>query len=300
MNARLVLNPASRNGRGRRHWAFWREGLRRAGVSFEAVATRSLDHARDLARSATGFDTVVAVGGDGTINAVLAGLSDAAVPGQRMAVLYAGTRPDFCRFHGIPVEPVAALAGLLGGRARRVDAVAIRHATQDGTAAGWFGCSCSVGMGAAVAVASNRWRRYVGDAAGTALAVLGAIARSRPLDLEVEIDGLPVVLPQTRHLVILKNPWIASGLRLNVDRTPDDGRLSVFAITGRSRAGLCALLPAFYTGSATRSGGVFLREGRTVRVRSGVGCGVEFDGDPHGSLPLEVAVSPGRLELVSA
>lgn len=299
MNLLLVLNPGSRHGRGRRRWSFWEDGLRRAGVAFEAAATRSLEHARELARAAAAFSTVVAVGGDGTINAVLAGLADAAVPGQRMGVLYAGTSPDFCRFHGIPIEPAAALATLLDGRSRRVDAVALRHATPEGTTATWFGCSCSVGLGAAVASAANRWRPLLGDAAGTALAALRAIVGAHPVDLELELDGRSVSLRRTNHLVVLKNPWIASGLRLNVGRMPDDGRLSVLAVTGRSRAGLLALLPRFYDGTAVRTPGVFLREATHVKVRSAAFCDVEFDGDPHGRLPLEATVVPGRIDLIA-
>ncbi len=298
MNLLLVRNPGSRHGEGRRLWAFWEEGLRRAGVAFETAPTLSLDHARSLARSAAGFDTVVAVGGDGTINAVLAGLADAAVPGQRMGVLYSGTSPDFCRFHGIPVDPAPALATLLGGRERRVDAVAIRHGTAVGPVDAWFGCSCSAGMGAAVASAANRWRPRLGDAAGTALAVVRAILRSQPLHLDVEIDGETFALPGARHLAIVKNPWIASGLRLDVGRRPDDGRVSVLAVGNRSRAGLLKLLPGFYTGTAVRSRGVFLREGRRVRVRSAGACAVEFDGDPRGCLPIEAEVRPGVLSLV--
>lgn len=298
MNLLLVRNPGSNHGRGRARWAAWEDGIRRAGAAFETAETRTLDDARRIARGAAAFGTVVAVGGDGTINAVLSGLADAAVPGQRMGVLYAGTSPDFCRFHRIPVDPAGALDTLLAGRARRIDAVAIRHATPQGVADAWFACSCNVGMGAAVAAASNRWRKRLGDAPGTALAVLSAIARSRPADLEVEIDGETLALPAVRHLVVLKNPWIASGLRLDVGRSPDDGLVTVLAVTRRTRCGLLRLLPAFYTGAAVRAPGVFVREARRVRVRSAAECDVEFDGDPRGRLPIDVEVRPGLLELV--
>ena len=300
MKLLLVLNPGSRSGRGRRRWAFWMAGLRRAGLPFETAETRSLRHAREIARAARAFDAVVAVGGDGTINAVLAGLADARVAGQRMGVLYTGTSPDFCRFHGIPVDPIAALDTLRAGHACKVDVAAIRYHGPDGPADSWFGCSCNIGMGAAVAAAANRWRRRVGDAVGTALAVLRAVTVSKPLDMDVEIDGGSHVLRRTNHLVVLKNPWIASGLRLDVDRKPDDGRLTVMAVTGRSRLGLCALLPAFYSGAAVRAGGVFLREGARVSVRASALCELEFDGDPRGRLPAEVEVKPRWLELISA
>ena len=74
----------------------------------------------------------VAVGGDGTINEVLDGLAQSGDPRRKMGVLYSGTSPDFCRFHGIPTEPAAALACLIQGKARPVDVVRIAYADADG------------------------------------------------------------------------------------------------------------------------------------------------------------------------
>jgi diacylglycerol kinase (ATP) len=299
MTLLLVLNPGSRGGRGRRLWTRWTVGLARAGAPFRTAETRSLADARDIARTAAGVHTVVAVGGDGTINAVLTGLAETPAPRPRMGVLYAGTSPDFCRFHGIPTEPGAALSVLLEGRTRAVDAATIRYQGPDGPACACFGCSCNIGLGAAVAGAANRFRRLLGDRAGTALAVLGAVAAARPMALALDIDGEAVRLAPVNHLAILKNPWIASGLRLDVGRTPDDGLLSVVAVTGRTRAGLCRLLPGFYSGAALRAPGLFVRRATRVAVRADQDVDMEFDGDPRGRLPVEIAVQPRVVELIT-
>ncbi len=299
MTPLLILNPGSESGRGRRHWTFWTDALERKGIGCKIAKTRSLEDARALARSADGVDTVVAVGGDGTIGAVLTGLHDRSAPRPRMGVLYAGTSPDFCRFHGIPTAPDKALDTLLAGRSRAVDVAVIRYQASDGPASACFGCSCNIGLGAGVAERSNRLRRAMGDRAGTALAVLWTVTTTRPIRLDIEIDTVPIRLDHVNHLAILKNPWIASGLRLDIDRTPDDGRLTVVAITGRTRAGLCRLLPAFYKGSAIRAPGVFVRSGGRVSVRADTPVAVEFDGDPHGSLPADIAVQPQALDLIA-
>ena len=290
--ALVILNPGARSGRGRRRWRFWRDGLERSALACRFVESASLAQARELAASAD-EDIVVAAGGDGTINAALNGLVPRGPSAPALAVLYAGTSPDFCRFHGIPIDPEGGLRTLLSGEARRRDAGRVRYA--DGTEA-WFGCSTNLGIGAVVAARANRWRRFLGDRAGTGLAVVTALFR-RHADLRVAIDGdQPVDLPRCCHLCIAKSPWIASGLRFTSDMHPDDGRLAVLAVAGRSAFGLLRLLPSFYTGAVSRRPGVLLRLARSVAV-AGAGA-VEYDGDPHGTLPITVDVAPGAIRLL--
>ena len=301
MNLRLIMNPGSRSGKSRRLWDAWESGLRRAGVAFDRAITVSTGDAFRISRDSRDVDAVVAVGGDGTINEVLDGLVQSGCPRRRMGVLYSGTSPDFCRFHSIPTEPEAALARLVEGRARPVDVVRIAYAEADGARrVAHFGCSCNVGLGAAVARFANRWRKALGDGLGTGLAVVRAIVRSVPVDLELDVDGERLSLPRVNNLSILKNPYLASGLRLNVDLRPDDGRLMLAAVHGKSPMGLCALLPGFYSGRAAASDAVLMKPCSRVNVRASGPVEIEFDGDPRGLLPAEMRILPRALDLIGA
>ena len=301
MSMLLIMNPGSRAGRSTHLHEYWCAELEGKGVSFDVVRTVGPGHAREVARTQTGHDTVVAVGGDGTINEVLDGLLLSEGDDVTMGVLYAGTSPDFCRFHGIPTEPSAALDVLLAGQLCAVDAVRIQYRGEEGKQlTGHFGCSCSVGMGAGVASVSNRLRPWLGDALGTGVAVLRALAAQRPVDLQVTVDDELVELPRTNHLVVLKNPFIASGLKLDVGLQPADGRLFVVAVHGRSPLGLLRLLPGFYSGRATQAQGVFSRSCEWVSIRAEGEADIEFDGDPHGRLPADVSILPGAVRLQCA
>ena len=301
MSLLLIINPGSRAGRSAPRHEFWSSELSRKGVSFEIIRTVAPGHARELARTQAGHDMVVAVGGDGTINEVLDGLLLSARVDLTMGILYAGTSPDFCRFHGIPTEPNAALDVLLAGQVCAVDAVRIQYRGEDGRPlTGHFGCSCSVGMGAAVASTSNRLRPWLGDALGTGAALLRALAAQRPVDLHVTVDDERVDLPRTNHLMVLKNPHIASGLKLDLGLQPADGRLCIVAVHGRSPLGLLRLLPAFYSGRAAQAEGVFSRSCQRVSIRAEGQADIEFDGDPHGRAPAEVSILPGALRLQCA
>jgi diacylglycerol kinase family enzyme len=97
---------------------------------------------------------------------------------------------------------------------------------------------------------------------------------------------------------VLKNPYIASGLRLNVDVAPDDGRLWLAAIHGKGRLGLCDIVPGFYTGRAAGRPDLFLRPCARVSIRAAGPVEVEFDGDPRGRLPVSIEVRPKALRLI--
>jgi len=267
----------------------------------ETVLTQSLSHAMELARASRGCDAVVAVGGDGTVNAVLDGVMQAGDPELAMGVLYCGTSPDFCRFHGIPLEPDAAVEALLGGKRRLVDVGRITYGRPNGAqATAHFGCGSNIGLGAAIARMANRVRRFLGDAVGTGLAVLAALARIPPADLSAEIDGEPHPLPRNNNLSILKNPFIASGMKLNVGLRPDDGDLCAVAISGRTPAGLLQALPGFYSGRAAAAPGIWVRKCRRIVVRGPAATEVEFDGDPRGCLPVAIAILPRSLPLIGS
>ena len=292
----LILNPGSRSGRGRDLWPIWKSGLRAAGIDYEATVTQGPGDAFRISRD-TGADTVIAAGGDGTINEVLDGLMQSARPHRRMGVLYAGTSPDFCRFHGIPTDPRQALQVIVSGRARPVDVFRIEYAGPAGAPRIAHGaCSCNVGLGAAVARFANRWRCLLGDRLGTGLGLLGAVALSKPVDLDLEIDGASHALPRTNHLFVLKNPYIASGLRLNASLRPDDGKLRLAALQDRSPLGLCRLIPSFYSGDAHRA--LFMRDCSHVVIRSAKPREIEFDGDPRGFLPATIRILPRALHLI--
>jgi len=97
-------------------------------LKIDVAETAARGHAADLAAQARadGFDLVIAVGGDGTVNEVVNGLlrggDDTDVP--RFAVVPGGNANVFARALGLPVEPIEAtgtvIERLRAGRERRI------------------------------------------------------------------------------------------------------------------------------------------------------------------------------------
>lgn len=300
----LVMNPSSRSFRSREVWPALFDGLRQRRVAFDFALTTKEGDPADLAREAVarGFDPIVAVGGDGTINDVINGLFGPRDERARAAfgVVYTGTSPDFCGNHGIPLALEPALDLLVANRRRRVDVCRITHQVSAGGPAviRIFSCCANFGLGAAVARGANSGlRRRFGEGPGTFLALVGAITRYGTPTFRLRLDGRDLVFPRMFNLFVGKGPLVASGIKLAIDIAPDDGRFYVLPLHSLTKTRLLALLPQVYTGRITRRFPPLF--GRCLEI---LPCPeapeVEYDGDPRGSLPAEIRLLPRALDLI--
>src|SRR6266542_4899261 len=115
-----VLNPAAG---GARAPGLDREVAllaRRVGLAGDEVVTAAPDHATAIARDAarSGYDVVVAIGGDGTASETAAGLLGT---GTTLAVLPAGTGNDLAGELRLPRRWRSALAALPRATRRWMD-----------------------------------------------------------------------------------------------------------------------------------------------------------------------------------
>ena len=302
----LVMNPSSRSFTGQRGWPRIFELLGRSGVDYGYEMTEKAGDGARLAASAAenGFDAVIAVGGDGTINEVISGTVHALQGNPLLpasfGVIYTGTSPDFCRYHGIPLDPDVVVPRILQGSPRRVDLCRINHLSSEDRhpVSKFFSCSANFGLGAEIARGSNTGlRKRFGDFVGTLLSVLNAVKNYSPPRFRLKIDGVERSFARIHNIFIGKNPFIASGIKLKLDIAADGGLMYLVPLSGISRFELLSVIPRVYTGSfCNRFEPIICRQ---VEILDGEGATeVEYDGDPQGLLPASISVISKVLPLL--
>jgi diacylglycerol kinase family enzyme len=308
----IVANPNARNGRSRNRLNELQRELRAHRLQHELFLCPSLEQAEESSRAANlaGFDAVVGVGGDGTLNRVLNGFFDESgnrISGAAFGAIHIGTSPDFCRSYHIPTDLPAAVCALASGCTRRISVgrVIYQACAGIGTAAGrgsaLFGCCANIGLGASLARLANAGvRKRLGDVLGTFLSLLRVLRRYRPHELEMDLDGQGHRLSRVYNVAVGKTFYVASGLKVHHELRACDDRLYVLTLQGLSWRNFLPVLVTLYSGAPIRSHGCLsFQYARSVRFTSpNATADVEFDGDPAGQCPCRIETAPDTLEVI--
>jgi diacylglycerol kinase (ATP) len=297
----LAVNPTSGQGRGARAGAAAAEHLSAAGLDVHRLTGGDAAELGDRVRAtvAAGVDALVVVGGDGMVNLGVTTVAGTALP---LGIVPAGTGNDVARALGLPVDDVAAAAGVveqaLAQDTRQVvDAARCSWREPDGSAgARWFAGVLGAGFDAIVNERANGWRWPRGRAKYVA-AMLRELPVFTPRAYTIELDGEVWATPAM--LVAVGNgPSYGGGMRVCPDAKLDDGLLDVMVVEPVSRTELLRIFPRVYAGTHVEHPAVTVRRARSVTVAATgiVGYG---DGERFGPLPMTMAAVPKALNLLA-
>ena len=288
----VLVSPSAGRGRGPVPTVEVLAAFRQAGFAPEVLpATSGAEGERHAAKAvAAGTRAVVAVGGDGTVHAALQAVAGTSTP---LAVIPAGTGNDLALALGVPRDPVAAARAaaedLAGGTTRSVDA--------GWTGDRWWATVLCCGFDSAVSDRANRlrWprgrRRYD-------VAVLAELARLRPRELTLVLDGESQTLPITM-VAIGNTPWYGGGMKICPGADPTDGLFDVTVVGATSRLELIRAKPRLTSGTHVGHPSVAVFRASRVEL-AGPGVTTYADGEPVAPLPAVAECIPGALTVVGS
>lgn len=288
--ADVITNPISgRPGRAQAVGEF-RDALVRRGWDVRVLATEHAGHGAELARNAAaaGADAVVAAGGDGTVNVVVAGLLAAGPAAPPLAILARGTSNLVARDLGIPLDPAGAAAVVAGGACRRLDTAAVGGRTMVACAGvGWD--AHVVRTLAAGRTGHIRLTTWLGP-------IRAALRDYRFPVFRVATDGAE---PVDCVLALFLNcrPY-ARFLRPAPDARPDDGLLDAVLVRPPGRGRLGRLAWRAWRGTMAGDPSVVAVRCARADVTSDGPVPVQIDGDDAGETPADVAVRPGAIRVL--
>lgn len=294
MNACVIFNPVAKGDKARR----FRAHLAEIGRSAVLRETRRPGDATVLAAQAVkeGFDTIVAAGGDGTLNEVLNGL--AATPGglaqARLGVLPLGTVNVFARELRLPRQPWDAWQVVLAGREARVDLPRARWQSGGVERERWFCQLAGAGLDArAIELVDWQWKKRIGPLAYV-LAGLQALREPRPL-IEARVGEQRI----SGELVLLGNGRLYGGdFALFPEAALNNGRLEVCILPRTNwftllRVGPSLLLRKRLPGSVAQC-----LSAPTLSLSAAQRVAFELDGELTGELPVNFDLQPAALRVL--
>ena len=305
----IIVNPASGNGAAGRAWYGFATELARRGYSFEVRFTErrgdAVEFSRDYARR--GVETLVAMGGDGTVNEIVNGLLDddrPISPVTRLAIASVGTGKDLVRTLSTR-KPAQMLDALDAGQCIAIDVGRLRF-FEEGSgapASRYFVNVADMGLGADVArriEASPKGKAFGGMVSYLVQAVKTIrVFEAKPIALE--LDGRSVFEGPAQMVVFCNGRYFAGGMHVAPTSSLQDGLLDIFVLehVGR-RELLSSLLPRVYLGKHMGRNGVHHFQAACARIETPDPFLVELDGELPGVSPVSASVVPQVLNVVAA
>jgi YegS/Rv2252/BmrU family lipid kinase len=289
MRLALIVNPASGGGRAARVLPDVRAALDKHGLEHHVERTTSLEHARELARTAArDGETAVALGGDGLIGAVASALCASEGAGL-LGVLPGGRGNDFARSLGIPLEPVAACEVLGTGVERSLDLGEVDGKTFIGIASCGFDSEANRIANETKVVRGNLVYAY---------GALRALAGWRPARFTLKLDDAPPRTVAGYTVAAANSKAYGGGMLMAPDASTNDGLLDVVIVGEVAKLKFLRLLPTVFKGEHVRQPGVEVVRAAQVQVSADRPFTMYADGDPIASLPVTVRAVPNALKVI--
>ena len=229
----IIVNPAAGNGRSMDTCQAVCKRLEERGVAYELLETNHPTHATQLAREAAGrgAETVIAIGGDGTITETAAGLHGTKTA---LGIIPSGTGNDFIKTAGIPADWEAALELILTKPARPVDTGAINDR--------FFINVCGTGFDVMTLDFAEKAKKFVHGLLPYLYGVLRAIIAFKPVQMHIEIGDDIVMDGKYMIFSIANGRYFGGGIPIAPLSAVTDGKLDVLVVDAVPRWKLPAYL----------------------------------------------------------
>ncbi len=304
----LIVNPRSQNGALGRRWPELSSKLRKELQSFSEEWTEKPGHATELCRDAIrrGADTVVAIGGDGTINEVMNGFFD----GQRplnpeaaLGIIPFGTGGDFRKTIGLSTDPIAAARILASGQRRRLDVGALEYVDDsDRPGSRLFLNIASFGISGLVDQYVNRGSKRLGGKLSFLLATAraGLAYENQRVRLVFDEDESTARELTIQTVAVANGRFFGGGMQVAPHAEPDDGQFDVISVGDMGMADLVLHGHRIYRGTHLNLQKVSARRARSVTAQplGDVPVRLDVDGETPGILPATFRLLPAALPVI--
>lgn len=298
-----VVNPKAGQGRAGRRWAKLKTSLTRPDWELDEAFTTAPGDATLITRDAihAGYDVVLAVGGDGTVNEVINGFFDGESlidQNVHLGVVPAGSGGDFVRSFD-QFEVCSRLE-----RPNRysvaypIDVGKVVYTGGDGRQyIRYFLNVSDIGIGAETVKRVETGYKRLGGRLGFFSGTVVTMVVYRNTELEISIDDY-----QTKgryaSIVIANGRYFGGGMEVAPLARLSTGVFSVLSIGDLSRLDLIGNFLKVYKGTHLSHPGIDSREAKSVRVRSEKAIALEADGEHTDILEATFAILPNAIELL--
>lgn len=304
----FIVNPNARNGLGIKIWRKLEQRLQCRCVEYAAHLTQQQGDARDISSRLTDNKemsdcVIIVVGGDGTLNEVLDGMSIS--PAVTLGYIPIGPN-DFARSLRLPRRPGACLKRILGGGQIKMMDYGVLTYGSGSMEHRRFLVSTGIGVNAAACcdvTVTGLKQKLSGlhlEKLSYILAGIKQTIRSKSVKGYLVLDGIKRV--EFNHLYLISahiHPYEAGGFKLAPKASCCDGQLTVCVIHNARKIRLVPIFIRSRVGSLGKDRGVRFYDCREVALHLDQARAVHVDGESCGSqTDLQISCIERKIRMI--
>lgn len=292
----LIINPSSGKGAGKEIQSDLEKALYTSFDDVETKFTEGEGDAKNWAREASGegYEAVVVVGGDGTVNEGISGIAetDSTI---KFGFVPLGTANDLARALGISLKPQEAAKDLANFKTRKIDIAKINDQ--------YFCNVAAIGsIPTAVMETSSEEKSkfgffaYVRDS-------MRAVLKDDQYTYKLVLDDDEEIEISTKVLVIALTNSVGSFENMIAGATPDDGLLHIMTLKDENLlAELPGMLQELNGGYISEANNMITYNVKKVAIsvinEDADEVKVNIDGEVGPALPIDIEVLPSHVEVM--
>ncbi len=298
---KLIVNPNADLGRAWR----WASDLRPVAEEFGGAdwsGTVYPTHAKELTLQAieAGYETIVAVGGDGTVHEVINGLMQVPVEKRpRLGIVPLGSGNDFASAMGIDSRPTSALRQFFNGKPHRIDVAQIND---DLGRCEYVDNTLGIGFDATVTIRSRNVPIVRGFFVYLIAVLQTILLNHDPINMHVTTDQESWD-EQMLMLTLCNGGREGGGFAVAPQARPDDGWLHYAGVRRVSRPMMLRLIPEVMRGTHGRFPQVRMGQFRRMEMEAEQPLVIYADGEIFAGFGMNVRrllveIHPAAIEIV--
>jgi len=295
----FIINPIAGKGRGKKLLRTLDQLIHEHFPDAEIVITQRRMHAYKIAseRKNDSSRTIIAVGGDGTVNEVGNGLIEGSA---KISVIPIGSGNDFVKMFNIPPDIHKAIEKIKNGTVRDSDVGYVVIQTTDGSEIKrYFMNGIGIGFDAAVANQTTKFKHLRGVSL-YAFSVAVVLFNYQTPNMLMSMNGAS--MNGEHFLIAIGNGKCAGGgFYLTPDAQIDDGLLDVCLVDNVSVPQVVKIFPSVMKGTHKKHSQVHFYRTDALRVESKQKIMLHADGEvlATNAKDIEIRVIPKALKVLA-
>ena len=268
--------------------------LEKNGFKVDVAFAKPKEEATPIARKAIkdGYKTVIAMGGDGTIEAVMRGMMGSKV---RLGIVPAGTENNIAKSLGIPKDLEEACALIASDNMLKLDLGQVT--TRKGKKFVFFEMA-TIGLSAAVYPDANKAATgKLSSIKATAMTFIHQETRPR---IFLTLDNESKIEVETMLVMVSNTPVFGKNFLVAPSASLQDGLLDISVYPDFGKVELIRYYAAVMDGGYSGDGKVQNYQARKIKVKSSPKLDVMADGVELGKGTVKIKVRKNALRVITA